>query len=79
VATKSDLLEWVVDALNSLGGSGRVAEVCKVIWDKHELELRVSGLFFYTWQYDARWAAQTLRDEQVLLPHDPRVRQWVLA
>jgi hypothetical protein len=62
MATKYDLQAWVEDALGFLGGSGTVVEVARVIWDRHEAELRDSGDLFYTWQYDMRWAAQALRD-----------------
>ena len=60
--TKHDLRDWVEDALKSLGGRGTVVDVARVIWRDHEAELRASGDLFYTWQYDMRWAAQTLRD-----------------
>lgn len=78
MATKASLLEWVVEALGELGGSGTVAEVCRVVWRRHEQELQGSGDLFYTWQYDIRWAAQTLRDESVLAAADPRQRRWSL-
>lgn len=42
--------------------------VAEYIWANHELELRDSGDFFYTWQYDLRWVAKVLRDEGVLKP-----------
>ncbi len=51
-----------------MGGKGRVLEVCKFIWRKHENDLRASGDLFYTWQYDVRWAAQKLRDTGKLIP-----------
>jgi hypothetical protein len=62
MATKYDLQEWVQEALTILGGRGTVVEVAKQIWKQHEAELRASGDLFFTWQYDMRWAAQTLRD-----------------
>lgn len=66
MATKDDLMAWVLTALEELGGSGTVVEVCEVVWRRHEPELRTSGDLFYTWQYDIRWAAQRLRDEGCL-------------
>lgn len=62
MATKYDLQPWVEEALRALGGSGTVVEVARLIWQRHEADLRSSGDLFYTWQYDMRWAAQTLRD-----------------
>lgn len=38
-------------------------DVSKVVWRRHEQDLRAAEDLFYTWQYDIRWAAQKLRDE----------------
>lgn len=81
MATKQDLMPWVVEALTELGASGTVVQVCKVVWRRHELDLRNSGDLFYTWQYDIRWAAQKLRDAGQLKPMGERRpgRPWELA
>ena len=80
MATKSDLVLWVIEALEELNGSGSVVQVCQVVWRRHEADLRSSGELFYTWQYDIRWAAQKLRDEGRLRPVQPRSRApWQLA
>lgn len=79
MTSKSDLVNWVVPALKSMGDSGTVTEVCRFIWTEHEAELRDSDDLFYTWQYDVRWAAQKLRDEKVLAPYDPKDRRWKVA
>lgn len=80
MATKHDLRRWVVESLADLGGSGSVVEVSKAIWAVHEAELRESGDLYYTWQYDVRWAAQTLRNEDKLAPADRnRSKPWRLA
>ena len=79
MAVKSDLMEWVTEALRALGGSGSVVAVCREIWQRHEQELRQSGDLFYTWQYDVRWAAQKLRDSGVLKPvRGDRRANWTL-
>ena len=70
MATKDDLVDWVFEALESLGGRGTIVEVCRCMWSKHETELRDSGDLFYTWQYDMRWAAQKLRDTGRAKPQD---------
>jgi hypothetical protein len=67
VATRSDLQEWIVEALERLGGEASVVQVCRDVWRWHEDELHDSGDLFFTWQYDIRWAAQKLRDRGVLL------------
>jgi hypothetical protein len=59
---KEDLEEWVMEAIESLGGGGTVVEVSREVWRRHEEDLRGAGDLFYTWQYDIRWAAQVLRD-----------------
>lgn len=56
------LRRWVLEALEHLGGRGTIVEVCRQIWHSHETDLRALGDPFYTWQYDVRWAAFTLRD-----------------
>ncbi|NIZ10509.1 hypothetical protein HCZ97_13870 [Pseudooceanicola sp. HF7] len=76
MAVKSDLQEWVFDAVEQLGGEASVAEVAKVIWEKHEADLRGSGDLFYTWQYDMRWAAEWLRKQNRLTLSG---RKWALA
>ena len=65
---KSDLDDWVHDALSELGGHGTIVDVCKHIWKHHERELRDSGELFYTWQYDMRWAADHLRGAEIMKP-----------
>ena len=62
VATRADLTEWVYEAVRENGGQASLLEVAKAIWSKHEAALRGSGDLFFTWQYDMRWSAQTLRN-----------------
>ncbi|GAA3530761.1 hypothetical protein GCM10022234_29960 [Aeromicrobium panaciterrae] len=66
MSAKNRLRIWVVEALDALGGSAHLVEVSRTIWEQHEADLRASGNLFFTWQYDVRWAAQTLRDKGVL-------------
>jgi hypothetical protein len=66
VVRKNDLKAWVLDALRHLGGSGRIAQIARHIWDHHEKELKGSGDLFYTWQYAMRWAGQELQKERKL-------------
>jgi hypothetical protein len=78
--TKQDLPRLVVDALKALNGSGTVVDVCREVWQRNEPELRASGDLFYTWQYDIRWAAQTLRHSGVLQPTSRgAASRWMLA
>jgi hypothetical protein len=76
VATKHDLQLWIQEALEALGGAGTVVNVARVIWQRHEADLRASGDLFYTWQYDMRWAAQVLRDTGQAKPDSETARGW---
>ncbi|WP_026060530.1 hypothetical protein [Pseudaminobacter salicylatoxidans] len=60
MATKADLVDWVVAALKAAGGSASILYVAKHIWEQHQNELKENDLFF-TWHYDMRWAATELR------------------
>ncbi|QPK62461.1 hypothetical protein IVG45_16620 [Methylomonas sp. LL1] len=66
MATKHDLADWVHDALKDSGGSARLVDVAKKIWNNHEIELKASGDLFFTWQYDMRWAANLLRRSGIM-------------
>jgi hypothetical protein len=80
MATRYDLEDWVVEALQALGGSATVLDVCQQVWQRHEHDLRASGSLFYTWQYDIRWAAHRLRRRRLLLPSQTSPQGvWELA
>jgi hypothetical protein len=61
MTTKHDLEDWIVEALRAKGGSAGLVEICQHVWEHHEDELREADRLFYTWQYDIRWAATSLR------------------
>jgi hypothetical protein len=66
LATKKDLVDWVLTALREAGGRATQLEVAKRLWQKHESELKASGDLFYTWQYDFRWAGTELRKSKIM-------------
>jgi len=68
MATRDDLVDWVVEALKNNNNRARIVDVCKFIWEVYENQLRRSGDLFYTWQYDVRWAADKLRRQGKLAP-----------
>lgn len=78
MATRDDLVEWVVEALQAHGGSASPLEVSKAVWDRHRLDLERSGDLFFTWQYDLRWAATRLRGEGRMVSNR-RGEPWALA
>lgn len=61
MATKADVRDWVEEELRALGGHSRIVPISRAIWSKHEAEIVASGDLFYTWQYDMRWGAHSLR------------------
>lgn len=69
---RDDMKELVIKAIRAAGGKSWPKDVAKFIWDGYEKELKASGDFLYTWQYDVRWAAQALRNEGVLKPVNGR-------
>jgi hypothetical protein len=74
---REKLKEWILEAVSALGGEATIVDVAKYIWTHHQSDLEAAGDFFYIWQYEMRWAAQRLRDEN-LLALAPR-RKWALA
>ena len=77
MANREMLKMWVVEALRELGGEARQIDVAKVVWRRHEGDLRQSGDIFYRWQYDIRWAATELRKEG-RLAENARGKPWRL-
>jgi hypothetical protein len=79
MTSRSDLQDWVVEALRELGGRGSIVDVAKLLWRDHEGDLKRSGDLFYTWQYDMRWACTKLRESKVVSPAESSPRGiWVL-
>lgn len=57
----------VIAALEYYGGVATILEVAEFIWTNYEKDLRSSGDLFYSWQYDMRWAATSLRKDGLML------------
>jgi len=78
--TKYDLVEWLLKALRKNGNEGTIVELCKIIWEYHENDLKNAGNLFYTWQYDVRWAADELRERRIMRSAQQSPRGvWQLA
>ena len=65
---KNSLEDLLVEALENLGGSGTIVQICKYVWSNYSNDLERSGDIFYTWQYNIRWAATNLRSNGKLKP-----------
>lgn len=69
MANRDDITLWIVEALRSSGGSGKIVDIAKYIWEHKSEEIKADkGNLLYTWQYEMRWAAQNLRHSGALLP-----------
>jgi hypothetical protein len=55
------MTDWVVDALNDLGGSATFLEISKHVWEHREEDIREIEDLLFEWQYELRWAAHFLR------------------
>jgi hypothetical protein len=74
------MTEWVVEALQQLGGSGTILDIARRIWVRHEADIRAAGDLLYEWQYELRWAGDILRKDGVLRPTGDVPRGvWELA
>ena len=75
---RTALVPLILEALKANGGSARIHEVGKYIWDNREVDLRKSGNFFYKWQYELRWASDQLAHAGKISKGPPR-GLWHLA
>ena len=77
---RNSMTIWVVEALQELGGRGKIIDICKKVWERHGDDIKASGDMFYKWQYEIRWAGDILRKEGTLVPtkHSPR-GMWKLT
>ncbi len=70
---KREALEpLVTEAIANCGGAARIADVCKFVWENYEKDIRASGKYFYVWQYELRWASDSLVKQGRLKKGDPR-------
>lgn len=74
------MTDWVVEALQHLGGSGTIIEIARRVWDRHESDIRETGDLLFEWQYELRWAGDILRRNGTLRPSDHSQRGvWELS
>lgn len=69
---REQLQQPVLDALAANGGRARIADVCKYVWENFENDLKDSGRYFYTWQYELRWASDQLVKSGKIKKGNPR-------
>lgn len=66
VQARQMMTEWVVEALQELGGRGTILEISRRVWERHEPDIRAADDLLYKWQYELRWAGDILRRDGVL-------------
>jgi hypothetical protein len=74
------MADWVVEALQALGGKAIILDIARHVWTRHEADIRDAGDLLYEWQYELRWAGDLLRRDGVIRPADDSPRgTWELA
>ena len=74
---RDDLRNWTLEAMTELR-KATPAEVAEYLWTHRRNKLEHSGKLLYTWQYDLRWAAMSLRGMGKLKPAE-RGKPWEVA
>jgi hypothetical protein len=69
---RSDLEPLVLEAIDAHGGRATIVQINKYIWEKYETQIRRSGDYFYTWQYELRWAGDSLVRRSVIKKGEPK-------
>ena len=64
--SRTNLINWIIEALKDLNGSAQIRKVLAHIWEHHDREIIDSGNFHFTWQEDVYWAATQLRSKGLL-------------
>ena len=60
------MLDWVEEAVRDCGGIGTIPEVAEKLWQKHSGDIIDEGDLLWTWQYEMRWSARSLRQAKRL-------------
>ena len=65
---KKDLPKILYSILTDLGGSANMLTVFKEFYRVYGPQIKEDNPLFYTWNYDIRWAATTLRKQGIMAP-----------
>lgn len=77
MATAEHVVSWAFEALDELGESADFVKVAKMIWSRHEAELRASGELFFVWQTVVRRVAPWLDDPEASRPDRRRFDAFI--
>ncbi|QIX27136.1 hypothetical protein ncot_11405 [Nocardioides sp. JQ2195] len=61
------LSSWILEALGAAGTTASPLQVAKVVWSRHEEDLRSAGDLLFTWQIDLRTTAEAMAEAGNLL------------
>lgn len=64
--TRHDFKPWIMEALDSNGGRAGIFQIARFIWDNYHHKISRDKKILYTWQYEMRWAAQSLKDDGLI-------------
>lgn len=74
------MTEWVIEALEKLGGKAKLLAISKLVGEQHEADIRAVPELVHEWQYELRWAGDILRKNGILKPASNSSRGvWELA
>ncbi len=66
--TRKDLPDVLYNIIKDLGGSGSMIQIFKKFWIENNHKFTENDDIFYTWNYDIRWAATSLRKQGRMKP-----------
>jgi hypothetical protein len=64
--TRQDFKPWILEALRDHGGKAEIFQISRFIWDNYHHKISRDNKILYTWQYEIRWAALSLRDNGLI-------------
>ena len=59
--TRQDFKPWILEALDAHDGRAEIFQVSRFIWDNYHHKISKDKKMLYTWQYEIRWAALSLK------------------
>lgn len=69
MSNRNDVQDWVVAALMSHAGKASLIDVAEYVWINYRSEIERARNLLYTWQYEVRWAASSLRKRGIMKPN----------
>lgn len=64
--SRHDFKPWILESLTFHGGSAEIFQISRFIWDNYHHLISEDKKILYTWQYEIRWAALSLRNDGLI-------------